>query len=351
MAAPQRFFDPFSQISLRHLLFPKGNLMPWAERPNSPDPPQESLKILKPKITETFPIRGQGTVSVHTEASDALHFRLFTNIASSPVLHFEIGAAQILLYSEGLDGRVEIPFQYLKPLDADTVDKGVSTKYWLSVDAGRGILRYGKYYTNKAMTLIESRLKTPNPETGVLEWDKPGQYAWLASLHKVEVCKDQSKDFLTTVIHPLPVMIDLSPFVVSEDKLTLLDIEIGTFTAPTNLPDACQKLFGNVAGQQILLNDENFPNFSDAIQRSCLTPGLWAYNKLQSKIGKFSEDIKGTYLRITLGSKLVSATSSSGLGYCLTIRGRAIHPAFLTSWRSGLPAITRPFMITGTAMQ
>jgi hypothetical protein len=72
----------------------------------------------------------------------------------------------------------------------------------------------------------------------------------------------------------------------------------------SNLPDACQQLYANVTGKKIILDDDDFPEFSQAIQHSCTTPGCWAYETLEAKATEFDKthpDRLQTYLRITLG--------------------------------------------------
>lgn len=110
-------------------------------------------------------------------------------------------------------------------------------------------------------------------------------------------------------IHPLPVVIDRSPFVISDQKISLLQLEKNDFTIAANLPQACQVLYHNVAGPNITLEAEDFP-FAAAIQRSVSTPGHWGYETLKKKAGEFGKpDRKGTYLRITLGTNQVRQLS------------------------------------------
>lgn len=108
----------------------------------------------------------------------------------------------------------------------------------------------------------------------------------------------------------VPLVLDLSPFIVTTDQVTLEELENGFRTVPANLPAACQTLYENVAGKAIVLDNNDFPDFADAIQHSCETPGCWAYDQLQKKAkdAEFGDpDIKLTYLRITLGYNQVLA--------------------------------------------
>jgi hypothetical protein len=110
---------------------------------------------------------------------------------------------------------------------------------------------------------------------------------------------------------------DLSPYVISNQNISLLDLERGVYTTPANLPAACQTLYGNVAGPDITLDTPQFPDFSKAIQRSVSTEGLLGYKLLKAKSSEFGhEDFLGTYLRITLGYNL---GDSPGVPYVLEI--------------------------------
>jgi hypothetical protein len=100
----------------------------------------------------------------------------------------------------------------------------------------------------------------------------------------------------------LPIVRDLSPY-VALDQVSLLDLENGTFTIPANLPPACQTLYQNVGGPNIVLNTPDFPDFAAAIQRSVSTKGCVGYKLLEAKMEEFGWE--GTYLRITLGLSMV----------------------------------------------
>jgi hypothetical protein len=196
------------------------------------------------------------------------------------------------------------------------LNPGEKTTYWLSLDDKNGKVRYGKYYTSKAMTLIEADLKYEN-DGGLMVWKEPEKFSWLEQAKTVQNWQDDNMP-LTSLINPLPVVIDRPPFVRPADQVTLSDLDRGLYTAPANLPKACQVLYGNVAGTKIVLGDDEFPDFAEAIQYSCNTPGCWGYNKLaeKAKEGEFTKDPRGTYLRITLGYNLVGITPHDAWHIC-----------------------------------
>ena len=86
---------------------------------------------------------------------------------------------------------------------------------------------------------------------------------------------------------------------------------------PANLTPECQRLYGNVAGANIKLDTEDFPEFSKAIERSVNTDGLICNTLLHKKAGEFGkENYQTTYLRITMG---VDLGNSPGAPYVLEI--------------------------------
>ena len=72
-------------------------------------------------------------------------------------------------------------------------------------------------------------------------------------------------------------------------------------------------------GNNFVLNDTDFPDFSKAIEYSIATPGLWWYEKLKDKSTEFNKDdpnILETYLRITLSE---NNGESPGIPYVMEI--------------------------------
>ncbi|KXJ86156.1 RmlC-like cupin domain-containing protein [Microdochium bolleyi] len=201
----------------------------------------------------------------------------------------------------------------IKVIEESCIDAGIETTYWLSIDKENGVVRYGKYWTHKNLTCFEATYKGPN-EKGALVWIDE-KYKWLAQLRHVDIIQDGDSDTPPTLaILPVAVVMDESPFIVSSDSVTLAQLETGAVTVPANLPEACQRLYGNVTGKEIILNDKEFPNFTDAIEMSCRREDGWCHKRLKTKAGKGDPD--ATYLRITLG---FNYGDSPGVPYVLEI--------------------------------
>ncbi|KAJ7831327.1 RmlC-like cupin domain-containing protein [Mycena olivaceomarginata] len=182
-------------------------------------------------------------------------------------------------------------------------------RYWISVDHKNGILRFGRDYVNLAFVLYEARLKQ-KVDPGVWHWIDE-KYAFIDHLTTVNVQQrggNLTARPLQLVSLPLPVVQKPPPVIVPSASITLDQIAMGSATVPANLSAECQVLYANVAGPNIILDTPDFPEFSQAIERSTLL------KKKASEFGK--EDYMSTYLRITLGADL---GNSPGPPYVLEI--------------------------------
>ena len=308
MPSLSKFFDPFYDIDYdgSHSKKPGSRVEEtFLETENGSVQP-----VLGPRIDDTLPFKGQGTIAIRSAASQFVQISARTELEDGPTLHLMVSATNSLLYFENASGKTSIPHEVKEDRGSNTLNPGVETTYWLSIDSNNGILRYGKYYTSKSLVLFEAQLKFKDPG-GLLVWKDSKQYSWLESVKTVEAKADNSLILLQTLIKPLPVVIDLPPFVTTPDQVTLLSLELNSTTAPVNLPEACQELYGNVAGRELVLDDKYFPDFSKAIQRSCTTEGCWGYETLKRKAHEFGSDPKKTYLRITLGQNLVRGSNDT----------------------------------------
>ena len=152
-----------------------------------------------------------------------------------------------------------------------------------------------------------------------------GRKALLAAKSLVDVEKEVD-------LYPLPLTVNLPPFVLDSSKLTLFDLDKNNRMFSASLPSACQTLYGNVTGELIDL-DWPWPHggvnhrFSDAIRFSIKTPGKILFKKLEDKKNEFGPGkTTETYLRVTLGE---FRGDSPGIPYVLEIwpsnHGSPIH--------------------------
>jgi len=130
-------------------------------------------------------------------------------------------------------------------------------------------------------------------------------------------------EFATDTVKPLrllrdPITSDVPLRVKDTDDLTMRDIASGAFLPKANLSPMAQKLYDCIVGKNFLLNDQEFPNFSDAIKQSINNPNGWCYKRLAEKATEFSKEPRPleTYLRITMGQ---NSGESPGVPYVMEI--------------------------------
>ncbi|KAF9783046.1 hypothetical protein IL306_010588 [Fusarium sp. DS 682] len=183
----------------------------------------------------------------------------------------------------------------------DTLSKKAT--YWISVDRSNARIRYGQSLVNNSMTFMEIQFKKKDA-------------AWMDTLATTEVEQDGSpisnKDI---VFKPQPVTVDLPPVVIPESEMTLEILESLEAMTFANLPQACQKLYHNIAGSKITARPTFFPELPEAIDASCKDPEKFCGGILHGKMDDFGGPLE-TYLRITIGDNLAN---SPGIPYVMEI--------------------------------
>ena len=255
------------------------------------------------RMTPTLPVHGQGVFLFNiTQGASSCSFRLVTADQSNGLL---------ITFATGHVWVKEIAS--MKPLDDPNNSQGISTHagayYWFSLDSQNQRLYAG---------VGEARL-----ETAVYSYTFPAAD---------KAAYEATKSFLesiTTVVYPeyiQPIRLLKDPIrrriplaVKNTDELTMEHIATDAYMPKANLPPIGQKLFDCIAGKQFKLNTADFPDFTQAIEYSIRTPGLWCYQKLRDKSREFNPDVPDlseTYLRITLGE---NNGESPGIPYVMEI--------------------------------
>lgn len=180
--------------------------------------------------------------------------------------------------------------------------------YWFSVDAQNQQLYAG---------IGEPRFETVKYS-----------YSFSQTNHK------ENKSFLESLTHIRYSNINLNIMRISKDPiinmkiplivkdtndLTMMDIAEMRYMPKSNLSTMSQKLYDCISGKKFILDDTDFPNFSEAIEYSIATEDCWCNTMLKKKSTEFNKDIpniKETYLRITLGS---NNGESPGIPYVMEI--------------------------------
>ena len=304
MASPSQFFDPLSSTN------PNNPNISSVSQHNEEFINGTDIRILRPRLSHELFHEGVGTIAYSSAATSFLRFGVTSRGPENSKLQLTIRPGKVSLkVTDSKNEERPISFQWLKTPSAGLLTAGTRTTYWLSIDSDVGIVRYGKHLANKAMTLYQAELKSSKGRRhDDPQWKKPETYSWLAEAKEVWVAEDDEDSHLQPVVGPLPVKMNFPPFAITADETTLLELEWGTYAVPANLSGECQLLHEHVALPQIVLNSADFLDFSKAIERSCATRGLWAYDTLKAKgeANATNEDPKCSYLRFTLGYNRVS---------------------------------------------
>ena len=127
-----------------------------------------------------------------------------------------------------------------------------------------------------------------------------------SNLHTIKILKD-------------PITMNVPLRVIPTDELTMDMIASNMYLPKANLSITSQKLYDCISGKNFNLNDNDFPDFSEAIEYNLATPGCWCHEKIKEKSKEFNKDkpnLDETYLRITLGK---NNGESPGIPYVMEI--------------------------------
>jgi hypothetical protein len=184
--------------------------------------------------------------------------------------------------------------------------------YWFSIDAQNQTLRIG---------VGEARVETiiySYTFLFVSNDDRKANKKFIESLEKIQI-SDTS-----TAIQPIkllrdPVTNTIAAIVKDTSELSMNDVASGTYLPKANLSLEAQQLYDCISGKKFVLDSDDFPDFTQAIEYSIKTPGCWCNKRLEEKSTEFNKDKPNpleTYLRITIGQ---NNGESPGIPYVMEI--------------------------------
>ncbi|GES79978.1 hypothetical protein RCL_jg22939.t1 [Rhizophagus clarus] len=289
------------------------------------DNPDEPYRLSRVKDTDYYrinnlTINGQGTVGLEFKAikNSSICIKLQSSIEDSDFISLDIGTecARILMHKDNKEvvlAKKEDRNALLNPEKYQL--------YWFSLDKKNCILRYGIGPMQSILTVLshnfeEQKKKDKSWIEGMQKWFKNIEVVIVRGL--VTRQEDVNRLIYSRLIFwPLPVTVDLPPKIIKREDATLEGLELGIVTVIDNLPEMCQKLYWNIAGNNVSLNTPDFPDFADAIEHSIRDNKGICYKKLEEKAKNAKvKDPKETYLRITLGQ---DKGNSPGAPYVLEI--------------------------------
>jgi hypothetical protein len=184
--------------------------------------------------------------------------------------------------------------------------------YWFSLDAQNQTLRVG---------VGEARVETIIYKYTFLfesDDDRKANKKFIESLEIIQISDN------STALQPIkllrdPVTNTMASIVKDTSELSMNDVANGTYLPKANLSLEAQQLYDCISGKKFVLDSEDFPDFTQAIEYSIKTPGCWCNKRLQEKSTEFNKDhpnILETYLRITIGQ---NNGESPGIPYVMEI--------------------------------
>ena len=204
-------------------------------------------------------------------------------------------------------------FPNLEPLNDKNNKQGLSSKkgayYWVSIDAQNQKIQAGIGEARIENIIYSYHFPIDKEE------ERKQNKLFLESLTNID---------LTLNIIPLqllkdPIMSKIPLLIKDTDELTMNDIANAKYLPKAHLSLDAQQLYHCISGKNFILDSEDFPDFSKAIEHSIATPGLWCFEKLKDKSTEFNKDkpnILETYLRITLNE---NNGESPGVPYVMEI--------------------------------
>lgn len=254
-------------------------------------------------MTTPLPIKGQGVFVFNYTLNDKPCELLFLNEDRNNGIRVEFTPEKVLVCE----------LASLKPLVDPTNKVGLSTHegayYWFSLDSQNQQLYAGVGEARLETAIYSYKFQTSTKTT------RESNKLFLESL--TAVYYDNAVRPIRMIKDPIAMKI---PLVVKNiEELTMEHIASGSYMPAANLPPICQKLYKCIAGKNFKLDTPDFPDFTQAIEYSIRTPGLWCYTKLRDKSREFNPDkpdLSETYLRITLGQ---NNGESPGIPYVMEI--------------------------------
>jgi hypothetical protein len=212
------------------------------------------------------------------------------------------------VYSE----RISTKDMFIDGKNSSGLVSNSGANYWISVDAQNQTLRVG---------VGEARVETIIYNYTFLfqnDADRKANKEFFESLETIHVSD------LSTCVAPLrllrdPVTARLPSAVLGTDELSMDAVASGAYLPKSNLSLEAQQLYDCISGKKFVLDDASFPEFSEAIEYSIKTPGLWCNTRLKEKSTEFNKEkpnILETYLRITIGQ---NNGESPGIPYVMEI--------------------------------
>ena len=181
--------------------------------------------------------------------------------------------------------------------------------YWFSLDSQNQILQAGIGEARRETAIYKFKFTFDGKE------ETESNKKFLESLVSIS---------LGAALKPLRLLRDpitsAVPLLVKNiHELTMNHIAKSSYMPVATMTTMAQRLYNCIAGKNFVLDTDDFPDFSKAIEYSIATPGMWCNTRLLEKSREFNKDKPDpteTYLRITLNE---NNGESPGIPYVMEI--------------------------------
>lgn len=166
-------------------------IFPFPCLPESPVSNSKSVSVNELKVV------GQGTIAVKSTATQSIEFLVSKKSdngdAGFPKLSLKLTQTQAVFSKKTQTGETPLTgtISIKRPEASQFIPQSSppgGTVYWLSIDRSNWLLRYGKYYTFNALTLIEVKLDADSGK-------------WFEGFNIVEVKTDNNVGILIQTLH------------------------------------------------------------------------------------------------------------------------------------------------------
>jgi hypothetical protein len=263
----------------------------------------KSLILNKSNTNINLIIKGQGVFIFETTDTSPCTFTFFNKDKTEGII--------VVFSTDNLKvNRIGL----LEPLNDPNNKTGLTSisgaYYWFSLDSQNQTLYAGIGETRLDTVIYKYQFTYKDND------ERKANKKFLESL--VNIIVDSS------TISPLkllrdPITLTMPLIVKNTESLSINHIAEGKYLPKSNLSMMGQKLYDCISGKNFVLDDNDFPDFSKAIEYSIATKDMWCYKKLKEKSTEFNKDkpnYNETYLRITLGQ---NNGESPGIPYVLEI--------------------------------
>jgi len=292
----------------------------------------DAFDKLHPTWEKKFPVIGKGTFLFDVAGKDHFFVRVEANkdswigltVTKDRVSFIQKMKGEMPKTLTGVSSDRSIP-----KLSNVGIEENHWCTYWLSYDRDNMVIKYGKGYAMKITTIMTHRFKSDdaslNKKYRNTFFDpkverKVGVYQYTEEKKLDNKVEDMEKINKEVDFLQLPVVSDLSPFVMDSSKVNMFDLDSGKYMYSASLPPSCQTLYNNIMSEDVHLDFEQHLDkyeFSliEAIRYSLNTKGCALYEKVMHK-GEFDQSLNERYLRVTLGAE---RTNGPGIPYVVEI--------------------------------